>query len=71
MCHECNALKRKVESLEAANSFLRGLNTRINNRAVILQAENNNLRHLVGVTMLPVRAGYLANWEREQEGGAA
>lgn len=71
MCHECKALKRRVESLESANLFLRGLNIRINNRVVILQAENNNLRHLVGVTMLPVKAGYLPEWEREQEGGAA
>ena len=70
MCHECKALRRKIESLEAANTFLRGLNTRINNRAVILQAENNNLRHLVGVSMVPVMAGYLPNWEREQEGAA-
>ena len=45
-------------------SVLRGQNIK-------LAVENNNLRNMAGVTMLPITQGYLVEWERQQDGGAA
>lgn len=64
MCHECNALRREIEALKAGNAVLRANNTK-------LAVENNNLRAVIGVQMRPVSQGYLVDWERKQEGGAA
>lgn len=64
MCHECSELRREVERLRAAMGVLRGQNIK-------LAVENNNMRNVLGKPMLPVKAGYLVEWERQREGGAA
>lgn len=64
MCHKCSELQREIEALRSGNAVLRANN-------VALAVENNNLRSTIGVQMRPVRPGYLVEWERKQEGGAA
>lgn len=69
MCNQCALLLRQMEQLKSANTFLRGLNMRLNNKKMLLEVENNNLRACVGVKMQPVTRpqGYLVDWERTQE----
>lgn len=70
MCQQCKDLARRVSQLEAANKVLRSLNTKMNSKNLMLKVENNNLRNIVGVRMQPISgAGYLPEWERQQEAG--
>lgn len=70
MCQKCNDLAKRISELEAANKVLRQLNTRMNSKNLSLKVENNNLRNIVGVRMQPISgAGYLPEWERQQEAG--
>jgi len=64
MCHECSELQREIERIRAAMGVLRGQNIK-------LAVENNNMRNVLGRPMLSVSQGYLVEWERKQEGGAA
>lgn len=64
MCHKCSELQRENDRLRAAMGVLRCQNFK-------LAVENNNMRNVLGKPMLPVTPGYLVEWERKQEGGAA
>jgi len=64
MCHTCSELQRENERLRAAMGVLRGQNIK-------LAVENNNFRNAVGVKMLPVKSGYLVEWELKREGSEA
>jgi hypothetical protein len=69
MCRQCAELQRRIQALEAMNKTLRGLNTRMNRKNMLLSVENNNLRASIGVQMRPVGQGYLVEWEQRKEGG--
>lgn len=62
MCHTCSELQREVKRLKAALGVVR-------NQNIKLAVENNNLRHVVGKPMLPVRVDYLTAWEQAKEAG--
>jgi len=72
MCKQCAEKDLRIEQLEGANKVLRGLNMRINSKLTLALVENNNLRNMANVPMRPITgAGYLVDWEKKQDGGAA